>query len=52
MIYAAVSPVISTQGENARTIKCKVQQVIEDLLFEDVLKFPVESKNSIETVTN
>ena len=43
MIYAAVSPVISTQGENARTIKYKVQQVIEELLFEDVLNFPVES---------
>lgn len=33
MIYAVVSPVISTQGENARTIKYKVQQVIEELLL-------------------
>ena len=32
-IYKAVSPLISTQGENARTIKQKVQQVIEELLF-------------------
>ena len=32
-IYAAVSPLVSTSGENARTIKYKVQQVIEDLLI-------------------
>ena len=37
MIYAAVSPLISTSGENARTIKYKVQQVIEELLFQEVL---------------
>ena len=36
-IYAMVSPMVNTQGENARTIKYKVQQVIEDLLFKDVL---------------
>lgn len=35
-IYAAVSPLVSTSGENARTIKYKVQQVIEDLLFEEI----------------
>ena len=38
MIYASVSPRISIKGENARTIKNKIQQVIEDLLFDDVLK--------------
>lgn len=37
MVYAAVSPMISTSGENARTIKYKVQQVIEELLFQDVI---------------
>lgn len=35
-IYAAVSPLVSTVGENARTIKCKVQRVIEELLFQEV----------------
>lgn len=38
MVYAAVSPLISTSGENARTIKYKVQQVIEELLFQEVLE--------------
>ena len=38
MIYASVSPMISAKGENARTIKYKIQQVIEDLLFDEVLK--------------
>lgn len=38
MVYAAVSPMISTSGENARTIKYKVQQVIEELLFKEVLE--------------
>lgn len=38
MVYAAVSPIVSASGENARTIKYKVQQVIEELLFEDVLE--------------
>ena len=36
MVYAAVSPLISAAGENARTIKNKVQQVIEELLFQEV----------------
>lgn len=36
MIYAAVSPLISISGENARTIKYKVQQVIEELLFQEI----------------
>lgn len=35
-IYEAVSPLISTQGENARTIKQKVRQVIEELLFSKI----------------
>lgn len=38
MVYAAVSPLISTSGENARTIKYKVQQVIEELLFQEILE--------------
>lgn len=38
MVYAAVSPLVSTTGENARTIKYKVQQVIEELLFQEVLE--------------
>ena len=37
MVYAAVSPLVSTTGENARTIKYKVQQVIEELLFQEVI---------------
>lgn len=36
MVYAAVSPLVSTRGENARTIKYKVQKVIEELLFQEV----------------
>lgn len=36
MVYAAVSPFISTKNENARTVKYKVQRVIEELLFEEV----------------
>lgn len=35
-VYAAVSPNIETKGENARTIKYKVQEVIEDLLFQEI----------------
>lgn len=38
MVYAAVSPLVSTSGENARTIKYKVQRVIEELLFQEVVK--------------
>ena len=37
LIYSEVSPMISTSSENARTIKYKVQQVIEELLFREVL---------------
>ena len=36
MIYAVVSPLIQTEKENARTIKYKIQQVIEDILFREV----------------
>ncbi len=36
MIYEAVSPLIKSSGENARTIKYKVQKVIEELLFQDI----------------
>lgn len=36
MVYAAVSPLVSTSRENARTIKYKVQRVIEELLFKEV----------------
>lgn len=35
-IYRAVAPRIKSTGENARTIKNKVQSVFEELLFEDV----------------
>lgn len=38
MVYAAVSPLIGVKGENARTIKYKVQQVIEELLFQEVVE--------------
>ena len=38
MVYATVSPLISTSGENARTIKYKVQQVIEEILFQEILE--------------
>lgn len=37
LVYAAVSPLISVKGENARTIKYKIQQVIEELLFLEVV---------------
>lgn len=35
-VYCEVSSKINSSGENARTIKYKVQQVIEELLFRDV----------------
>lgn len=35
-IYKVVSSKISTKNENARTIKNKVQEVIEELLFEQI----------------
>ena len=36
MIYAAVSHMVLATGENARTIKYKIQQVIEELMFNEV----------------
>ena len=44
-VYAIVSKRILTTGENARTIKNKVQAVLEELLFEKFLK-----KDDSETV--
>lgn len=35
-IYNQVSPLIFTKGENARTIKQKVQQVIESMLYREI----------------
>ena len=35
-IYTRVSPMIGTKGENARTIKYKIQQTIEELLFKEI----------------
>ena len=35
LIYSKVSMLVNTQGENARTIKSKIQGVIEELLFEN-----------------
>jgi ATP-dependent Clp protease ATP-binding subunit ClpA len=37
VIYDEASKLIQTQGENARTIKYKVQEVIENMLFEEVV---------------
>lgn len=37
-IYHSVSPLIKTANENARTIKNKVQSVVEELLFRDIEK--------------
>lgn len=42
-IYAAVSPNILTTNENARTIKFKVQQTIETLLFQKMKEQLYES---------
>jgi len=35
-VYRRVSPVIQATGENARTIKNKIQSVIEEMLFQEV----------------
>ena len=35
-IYSAVCSRLNSRGENARTIKYKIQQVIEDLLFDEI----------------
>lgn len=45
MIYATVSPLISATGENARTIKYKIQQVIEELLFQEVFEKMTKTKS-------
>lgn len=45
MVYAAVSPLISSAGENARTIKYKIQQVIEELLFQEVIQKMAETQD-------
>lgn len=37
-VYANVSHMINATGENARTIKYKVQMIIEDLLFSSIKK--------------
>lgn len=37
-IYSVVSSRLNCTGENARTIKYKIQQVIEDLLFEEIAR--------------
>ena len=35
-VYRVVSSQLNCKGENARTIKNKIQQFIEDMMFEDV----------------
>ena len=35
-VYERVSPIIQATGENARTIKNKVQEIIENILFEEI----------------
>ncbi|MGN1051173.1 MAG: hypothetical protein ACI4QE_02615, partial [Acutalibacteraceae bacterium] len=35
-LYEIVSPLIQVKGENARTIKIKIQQAIEDMMFTKV----------------
>lgn len=37
-VYRIVSPQIQSTGENARTIKVKIQQAIENMMFADVEK--------------
>lgn len=46
-IYEIVSKEISTKNENARTIKFKVQQVIEKLLFKEVENSSVDKEKSL-----
>lgn len=38
-IYSVVSSRLNCTGENARTIKYKIQQVIEDMLFEEITQY-------------
>lgn len=35
-VYKQVSSLVFTKGENARTIKQKVQQVIENMLYREI----------------
>lgn len=51
MVYAAVSPLISVSGENARTIKYKVQKVIENLLFQEVISTASKEHIIVECIT-
>ena len=37
-VYRVVSSRLNCIGENARTIKYKIQQVIEDLLFDEIIQ--------------
>lgn len=46
-IYEIVSKEISTKNENARTIKFKVQQVIENLLFKEVENSLADKEKSL-----
>ena len=46
-IYEIVSKEISPQNENARTIKFKVQQVIENLLFKEVENSLADKEKSL-----
>ena len=46
-IYEIVSKEISTKNKNARTIKFKVQQVIENLLFKEVENSLVDKEKSL-----
>lgn len=42
-LYKAVSPTIQVAGENARTIKNKVQAAVETLLFQEVMDSSAET---------
>jgi len=46
-IYSRVSPKINASGENARTIKNKVQQEVEQILFENAMMLKSETGGSI-----
>ena len=46
-IYACVSPKINATGENARTIKNKVQQEVEQILFEDAMMQNTDDREAL-----
>lgn len=46
-IYEIVSKEISTKNENARTIKFKIQQAIENQFFKEVENSPVDKEKSL-----